>query len=159
MNRLNLTQKANVNFYGLGIAPLILDALDKMKFTCPTPIQYKTIPSGIEGKDIIGVAQTGTGKTLAFVIPAIQHLAQKKGRCLVLVPTRELALQVDVTFQKFASLFGIRTVVVIGGASMNMQIQALKKNHGVIIATPGRLVDHLQHGTVSLDMVNILVLD
>ena len=82
------------SFYGLGIAPKILDELSRMRFTIPTPIQHKAIPIAIEGKDIIGVAQTGTGKTLAFAIPTIQQLAQKKGRCLVLVPTRELALQV-----------------------------------------------------------------
>jgi ATP-dependent RNA helicase RhlE len=147
------------SFYGLGIAPKILEVLDRMKFTVPTPIQHKAIPVAAEGKDIIGVAQTGTGKTLAFAIPTIQRLSQKKGRCLVLVPTRELAIQVDETFQKLAPLFGMRSVVLIGGASMHLQIQALRKNPRILIATPGRLVDHIGQHTVLLADVNILILD
>ena len=152
-------QQSNNSFYGLGIAPKILEVLARMKFTVPTPIQYKAIPIAAEGKDIIGVAQTGTGKTLAFAIPIIQRLSQKKGRCLVLVPTRELAIQVDETFQKLAPLFGMRTAVLIGGASMHLQLQALRKNPRIIIATPGRLVDHMSQRTVMLADVNILVLD
>ena len=130
-----------------------------MKFVVPTPIQHKAIPIATEGKDIIGIAQTGTGKTLAFAIPIIQRLAQKKGRCLVLVPTRELAIQVEEAFQKLASLFGLRTVVIIGGASMHLQLQMLRKNPRVIIATPGRLVDHIDQRTILLADVNVLVLD
>lgn len=153
------THQSNSSFYGLGIAPKILEALDRMKFTVPTPIQHKAIPVAAEGKDIIGIAQTGTGKTLAFAIPIIQHLSQKKGRCLVLVPTRELAIQVDETFQKLAPLFGMRSAVLIGGASMHLQLQALRKNPRILIATPGRLVDHMSQRTVLLADVNILVLD
>ena len=152
-------QRVNASFYGLGIAPKILEVLDRMKFTVPTPIQYKAIPIAAEGKDIIGVAQTGTGKTLAFAIPVIQQLAQKKGNCLVLVPTRELAIQVDETFQKLAPLFGMKSAVIIGGAPMNPQIQALRKNSRIIIATPGRLVDHMNQRNVLLAFMNILVLD
>ena len=125
----------------------------------PTPIQYKAIPIAVEGKDIIGIAQTGTGKTLAFAIPMIQRLAQQKGRGLVLVPTRELAIQVDETFQKVAPAAGIKTAVLIGGASMHQQIQALRRNPRVIIATPGRLIDHLEQRQVQLMDVCILVLD
>jgi ATP-dependent RNA helicase RhlE len=147
------------SFYGLGIAPKILEALDRMRFTVPTPVQHKAIPVAITGSDIIAVAQTGTGKTLAFTIPVIQQLAQKKGRCLVLVPTRELALQVDETFKKLAPLFGIHTAVIIGGASMGLQLQALRRNPRIIIATPGRLVDHIQQRTVMLADINILILD
>ncbi|MDP3790229.1 MAG: DEAD/DEAH box helicase, partial [Candidatus Omnitrophota bacterium] len=154
-----LYQQSNASFYGLGIAPKILEVLDRMKFTVPTPIQYKAIPIATEGKDIIGVAQTGTGKTLAFAIPIVQHLAQKKGRCLVLVPTRELAIQVDETFRKLAPLFNIHTAVLIGGASMHLQLQALRRNPRVLIATPGRLVDHMSQRTVLLADVSILVLD
>ena len=154
-----MTSQQNNSFYGLGIAPKILEVLEKMRFTTPTPIQYKAIPVGIEGKDIIGVAQTGTGKTLAFAIPVIQRLSSGKGRCLVLVPTRELAIQVDETFQKIAPLFGVRTAVLIGGASMQMQLQALRRNPRVLIATPGRLVDHMTQRTIMLADVNILVLD
>lgn len=146
-------------FYNLGIAPRILEALDKMRFTVPTPIQHKAIPAAIEGKDIIGIAQTGTGKTLAFAIPIIQQFAQKKGRCLILAPTRELAIQIDDTFQKIAPTFGIRTAVLIGGVSIHLQLAALRKNPRIIIATPGRLIDHMSQRTVMLADVNILVLD
>ena len=154
-----MTQSLNSSFYGLGIAPKILEVLDRLKFTVPTPIQYKAIPIATEGKDIIGVAQTGTGKTLAFAIPIIQRLAQRKGRALVLVPTRELAVQVDETFRKLAPIFGINTAVLIGGASMHLQLQALKKNPRIMIATPGRLVDHIGQRTIMLHDVAILVLD
>ncbi|MFH1776824.1 MAG: DEAD/DEAH box helicase [Candidatus Omnitrophota bacterium] len=147
------------SFDGLGIAPVILQALDRMKFITPTPIQHKAIPIAIEKKDVIGVAQTGTGKTLAFAIPIIQHLAQTRTKCLVLVPTRELATQVNEAFQKLAYLFGIKTVVIIGGAPMPRQLQALRRNPRIIIATPGRLVDHLERKTVFLSNIDVLVLD
>ncbi len=153
------TLYTNVSFYGLGIAPKILETLDRMNFTVPTPIQHKAIPILIDGKDIIGVAQTGTGKTLAFAIPIIQRLAQKRGRCLVLTPTRELAIQVDEAFQKIAHPFGLNTAVLIGGASMPLQMQALRRSPRVIIATPGRLLDHMEQRTVMLADVNVLVLD
>ena len=152
-------QQANASFYGLGIAPKILEFLDRMKFTVPTPIQYKAIPAAIEGKDIIGVAQTGTGKTLAFAVPIVQRLAQQKGRCLILVPTRELALQIDETFRSLALLFNMHTAVIIGGVSMYKQLQVLRKNPRIFIATPGRLVDHLKQRTVFLNDVSVLVLD
>ncbi len=154
-----MTQKPNLSFDNLGIAPKILEVLDRMQFKVPTPIQHKAIPVVIGGEDIIGVAQTGTGKTLAFAIPIIQRLARTKGRCLVLTPTRELAIQVNDAFRKIASLFGIRTVVVIGGTPIRPQIAAFKKNPRVIIATPGRLVDHMNQRTVYLTDVNVLVLD
>jgi len=130
-----------------------------MKFTVPTPIQHKVIPIAIEDKDIIGVAQTGTGKTLAFTIPIIQRLSQRKGYALILAPTRELAIQVNEAFQNIASPFGIRTAVIIGGASMHLQLKALRKNPRVLVATPGRLVDHMERRTVLLADVNVLVLD
>ena len=152
-------RQTNNSFYGLGIAPRILDILDRMKFTVPTPIQYKTIPIAIEDKDIIGVAQTGTGKTLAFAVPIIQRLSRRKGRALILVPTRELAIQVNEVFQKIAPSFGIKTAVIIGGASMQLQLKALRKNPRVLVATPGRLVDHMERRTVLLADVNVLVLD
>ena len=152
-------RQTNTSFYGLGIAPRILDILDRMEFTVPTPIQHRTIPIAIEDKDIIGVAQTGTGKTLAFAVPIIQRLSQRKGRALILVPTRELAIQVNEAFQKIATSFGIKTAVIIGGASMHLQLKALRKNPRVLVATPGRLVDHMERRTVLLADVNVLVLD
>ena len=147
------------DFYGLGIAPKIIELLDRMKFVTPTPIQYKAIPVGIEGKDIIGVAQTGTGKTLAFGIPMVQRLALNQARGLVLVPTRELAIQVDETLQKLGNLLGMRTAVLIGGASMHLQVQALRRNPRMLIATPGRLLDNLSQRTMHLSDIGILVLD
>jgi len=147
------------SFYGLGIAPQILDILQKNKFTTPTPIQNQAIPVAIQGKDMIGIAQTGTGKTLAFVIPIIQRLAAIKGKALILLPTRELALQVDEVLARIGGPVGTRTAVLIGGASMGNQFAALRRNPHVIVATPGRLIDHLEQNTLSLDLVRVLVLD
>jgi ATP-dependent RNA helicase RhlE len=152
-------QHSNVTFYGLGIAPKILELLNRMKFKTPTPIQHKAIPMAIEGQDIIGVAQTGTGKTIAFGIPMVQRLAQGPGRALVLVPTRELALQVDEAVQKFGRLLGMRSAVLIGGASMSNQLRMLRRNPRIIIATPGRFNDHLRQRTLQLNEFRILVLD
>lgn len=144
-------------FFGLGIAPQILDTLTKLGFKVPTPIQQKAIPMAIEGKDVIGIAQTGTGKTMAFGIPMIQRLAQLKGRGLILVPTRELALQVHQSLHKISPQ--TKYAVLIGGASMHNQIQDLRKHPRIIIATPGRLLDHMEQRYVFLDEVGILVLD
>lgn len=148
-----------ISFDGLGIAPQMIGVIDRLKFKIPTPIQQKAIPPAIEGKDLVGIAQTGTGKTLAFAIPMVQRFSQRKGKGVVLVPTRELAVQVAETFQKIGSTFGIRNAVVIGGASMNEQIRSLRKNPSVIIATPGRLLDHMSQRTVMLADVHVLVLD
>lgn len=147
------------SFFGLGIAPQLLEVLNRCKYTTPTPIQLKSIPVSIEGNDVVGIAQTGTGKTLAFTVPIIQRLAQTNGRALIILPTRELALQVEETVQRVGRPLGIRTAVLMGGASMYMQIQKLRQNPQVIIATPGRLLDHMQQRTVRLNDVKILVLD
>jgi ATP-dependent RNA helicase RhlE len=133
--------------------------LEGLKFTVPTPIQEKAIPIAIGGQDVIGVAQTGTGKTLAFGIPMIQRLAQGKGRGLVLAPTRELAIQINESLVKLTHAFKIKTAVVIGGESMFNQVKRLRKNPRIIIATPGRLNDHLRQRQVKLNDVSILVLD
>ena len=146
-------------FDGLDIAPSIVAHLRKLGFTTPTPIQHQAIPIAMEGKDVMGIAQTGTGKTLAFGIPMIQRLSRHKGTGLVLLPTRELAAQVDQSLALIGRAFGLRTAILIGGAAIGPQINALRKRPHVIIATPGRLIDHLQQKTVSLASVNILVLD
>ncbi|MDD5040530.1 MAG: DEAD/DEAH box helicase [Patescibacteria group bacterium] len=146
-------------FHGLGIAPRLLEAIDRLKFTEPTPIQERSIPVAIEGKDLIGIAQTGTGKTLAFGIPMLQRLAQVGGCGLVLLPTRELAIQVDEAFTELGRSFGLRTAVLIGGASMSVQRQYIKQKPHVIIATPGRLIDHLEQHFIDLGDVRVLVLD
>lgn len=125
----------------------------------PTPIQHKAIPIAIDGKDLIGIAQTGTGKTLAFGIPVVQRLAQIGGRCLILVPTRELALQVNEVLQKIAGPFALRTAVLIGGAPMHRQIQDLRARPRIVIGTPGRLMDHVKQRNLQLNDANILVID
>ncbi len=157
----SMTQESNHGtFYDLGIAPAILDVLDKLKFKTPTPIQQRAIPIAIEGKDVLGIAQTGTGKTLAFGIPLTQLLAKGPGRALVVVPTRELALQVEETLRRIAQPFNIRTVVLIGGMSMGMQVQTLKKSTTrILIATPGRIIDHLEQKTTHLNDIKMVVLD
>jgi ATP-dependent RNA helicase RhlE len=157
-----MTETTNTHqptFHGLGLAPGMLAILERLKFTTPTPIQHRAIPAAVEGKDVVGIAQTGTGKTLAFGLPAIQRLAQTKGRALILLPTRELALQVDESLAKLGAPLGLRTAVLIGGASMGPQLSALRKDPHIIIATPGRLIDHMEQKTAKLDRVSILVLD
>jgi ATP-dependent RNA helicase RhlE len=150
----------NVNgFHGLGIAPKFLEILAKNNFTQPTPIQNQSIPVAIQGKDIIGIAQTGTGKTLAFGIPMLQNMVKNKGKGLVLLPTRELALQVEESIMKIGRSLGLRTVVLIGGEDIKRQIRKLRQDPHVYIATPGRLNDHLTQKTAKLDAVKVLVLD
>ncbi len=149
------------NFDNLGIAPKLLDILSKLKFTTPTPIQKQSIPSAITGKDLMGIAQTGTGKTMSFGIPMIQRIAQSAGksRGLIVLPTRELALQVNDELKKIGGPLGLKTAILIGGEAMGKQLRALKVNPHIIIATPGRLIDHMDHKTIKLDNVHILVLD
>ena len=154
-----INQSSHNGFTGLGIAPGLLNAIARLNFTEPTPIQRRTIPIGIEGKDVIAIAQTGTGKTLAFGVPMIQRLAQIKGRGLILLPTRELAIQVDEALHAVGRAFGLRTAVLIGGASMTLQHQALQRKPRILIATPGRLLDHMEQRTVTLSDIHILVLD
>ncbi|MFA6551787.1 MAG: DEAD/DEAH box helicase [Patescibacteria group bacterium] len=147
------------SFDELGIAPKILDILDRLKFAIPTPIQHQTIPIAIEGKDVMGIAQTGTGKTLAFGVPMIQRLAQTKGTGLVILPTRELAVQVDEELNKIGRSLGLKTAIIIGGGNMRQQIFQLQRNPHIVIATPGRLIDHLERKTIKLDKISVLVLD
>lgn len=146
-------------FYGLGIAPALLEILGRLHFKTPTPIQRQAIPVAIEGKDVVGIAQTGTGKTLAFGIPMIQRLAQIKGQGLVVLPTRELALQVDEALSRVGKGVGLRTAVLIGGASSLPQKQALSRRPHIVVATPGRLLDHMQQKNIRLDSMRIVVLD
>ena len=146
-------------FEGLGIVPRLLQILQQNRFTTPTPIQHQSIAPAIEGKDIIGIAQTGTGKTLAFGIPLIQRVAQQNGQGLVVLPTRELAQQVNEMLQRIGRPLGLRTAVLIGGESMRRQIEQLKRNPHILITTPGRLIDHLQEKNTTLANIKVLVLD
>ncbi len=148
-------------FDNLGIAPKLLEILAKHKFTQPTPIQTQSIPHAITGKDLMGIAQTGTGKTMAFGLPMIQRLAQSggKSRGLVVLPTRELALQVNESLKKIGGSLGLKTAILIGGEQMGKQLRALKVRPHIIIATPGRLIDHIEQKTINLSNADILVLD
>ena len=152
-------QKQEASFHTLGIDPKIVAIIDSLKLTTPTPIQNQAIPHAVLGKDVIGVAQTGTGKTMAFGIPMIQRIAETKGRGLILLPTRELALQVYETLGSFAKPLGLKGALLIGGAAMGPQIADLRRNPDIIIATPGRLFDHFEQRTVRLDDISILILD
>jgi ATP-dependent RNA helicase RhlE len=151
--------KTNLNFYGLGIVPKILEILKKINYSQPTPIQYQAIPAAVQGKDIVGIAQTGTGKTLAFGIPIIQHLINNETAGLILLPTRELAMQINSEINKIGKFINLKTVVLIGGVPIRPQIIALQKEPQIIIATPGRLIDHLHQKTTDLKNTSILVLD
>jgi ATP-dependent RNA helicase RhlE len=155
-----MNESSDKSFGGLGISPNILSVLEQLNFKTPTPIQYKAIPVAIEGKDVVGIAQTGTGKSLAFGIPMIQRLMQfQDKRGLIILPTRELAMQIDETLFKLGKGFGLKTALLIGGASMSMQISQLHRQPHIIIGTPGRINDHLQHKTLNLSNIGILVLD
>ena len=160
MHSENNSEHSNkLNFHSLGLDAPILKVLDQLQFHTPTPIQAQAIPDGLKGEDIIGVAQTGTGKTMAFGLPIIQRLIRHGGRGLILLPTRELAMQVEEALQKIGRSFGLRTAMIIGGAPINGQIKDLRKNPHVIIGTPGRIIDHIEKRTIKLDDVKVLVLD
>ena len=156
-------------FAELGLAPDILRALDDMGYATPTPIQEQVIPLAMRGGDILGAAQTGTGKTAAFALPLIQRLlpfantstspAKHPIRALILTPTRELAIQVEESINAYCKHVPVRSLVVYGGVNINTQIPILKTGIEVLVATPGRLLDHVQNKTLSLGQVNTLVLD
>jgi len=149
----------NQTFENLGIELALLERITKMGFVKPTPIQVKAIPVATAGEDVVGIAQTGSGKTLAFSVPMIQHIVLTKKKGLILLPTRELAVQVQETLQSIAGPYGLRTVLVIGGTSIGPQTKELKNTHHIIVATPGRLLDHMDQKHVSLAHVGMLVLD
>jgi len=147
-------------FADLKLSEKSLHALDRAGFEHPTPIQARAIPPALAGRDVIGTAATGTGKTAAFLLPIIERLAGRVGtRALVLAPTRELALQIGEELARFGKGRHVRGAVVIGGVGMAQQSQAFRDGVEVIVATPGRLVDLLQQGTARLDGIEILVLD
>lgn len=148
-------------FSKLGLNDAIAFAVAEMGYTEPTPIQAQAVPVVLAGQDVIGSAQTGTGKTAAFALPLMHRLGshQRQTRCLVLEPTRELALQVEEAFQKYAKYTDLSVTVVYGGVGYGKQREDLARGVDVIAATPGRLLDHLEQGTASLAGVEILVLD
>lgn len=144
----------------LGLAPDILRAIKSVGYTHPTPVQQQTIPAALTGRDLIGCAQTGTGKTAAFCLPMAQRLTHGKGvRGLVLCPTREIALQTKAFLDLFGRTHHLRAAVFIGGVKMGPQIQAIRKVPDIIIATPGRLWDLMEQKLVKLDGITELVFD
>jgi len=147
-------------FASLGLSAKALSSLERAGYQQPTPIQQKAIPLGIAGRDVIGCAATGTGKTAAFVLPLVERLVGRKGtRALVLAPTRELAVQIGEHLAMFGRTGGVRGAVVIGGVGMDLQARELREHREVVIATPGRLIDHLDRGSASLTEIEILILD
>jgi len=147
-------------FEELGLEKKLLDTIAEAGFTTPFPIQERTIPVLLEGSDVIGQAHTGTGKTIAYALPILQTVTAKQGiQGIIMTPTRELALQITAEFNKFAKNTGIRTVTIYGGQGMGIQLDALRKKPEIIVATPGRLIDHLKRGTIKLNNVKHVVLD
>jgi ATP-dependent RNA helicase RhlE len=154
------------SFEELGLAPALLRALATEGYTAPTPIQTQAIPFVLAGRDVQGIAQTGTGKTAAFALPILQLLAAERrqpprGGCRVLVlsPTRELASQIADSFRAYGANIGCRVAVMFGGVPKGKQVRAMERGVDVLVATPGRLIDHMQDRNVRLDHVEILVLD
>ena len=151
-----------MDFDRFQLHPTINSGLKALGFTVPTPIQQQAIPHGLNGKDILGLAQTGTGKTAAFALPILQRLAsgpRNKVRALVVAPTRELAEQIHESFRSLGRDTGLRSATVYGGVGMNPQVAALRGKAEIIVACPGRLLDHLNQNTANLSGVEILVLD
>ena len=151
-----------MSFTDLGLHPALVRKCESLGYTEPTPIQKQAIPVILSGSDLIGCAATGTGKTAAFLLPLIHHLSLSAGtgvRALILAPTRELASQISTHLQTLDSKRKIRSVTIVGGASMEKQRAGLRRDASVVIATPGRLLDHLERGTIKLSNVEMLVLD
>ncbi|MEQ1666910.1 MAG: DEAD/DEAH box helicase [Sulfuriferula sp.] len=156
-------------FSDLGLVPEILRAVEECGYTDPTPVQAQVIPVVLTGCDVMAGAQTGTGKTAGFTLPMLSRLAQfatsspsparHPVRALILIPTRELAMQVEESVQKYGKYLPLRTTVVYGGVNMNAQIDTLRGGIDILVATPGRLLDHVQNKTVNLSQVQMLILD
>ena len=153
-------------FKTMGLADPLVQGILATGYTAPTEIQSQAIPAILEGRDIIGCAQTGTGKTAAFVLPILSRLTtiprktkKRHARALVLSPTRELALQIEQAVRGYGRFMSLKTVAVYGGTRIQTQTQALRRSVDFVVATPGRLLDHLERGTVNLSVVETLVLD
>ncbi len=156
-----------MTFQDLHIIPSILKALHDTGYTEPTPIQAQAIPFGLRRQDILGIAQTGTGKTAAFAIPILQHIAQETERkkesraisSLIVTPTRELAIQIDESFAAYGKYTGVKHAVIFGGVPQGKQVKALERGVDVLVATPGRLLDLMNQGFISLERIKYFVLD
>ena len=158
-----------IGFTDLGLRPELLQAVQEAGYTSPTPIQQQAIPLALEGRDLIGLAQTGTGKTAGFTLPIIERLLEEgyghiktgahRVRVLVLTPTRELCVQVEESFRKYGKHTTLRVAPIYGGVGVEPQTKQLRKGVDVIVATPGRLLDHMERQNVVFDDLEVLVLD
>ncbi len=155
-----------MSFEPLGLSAELLRAISEQGYTTATPIQQKAIPLVVSGQDVVAAAQTGTGKTAAFTLPILHQLSQQpvaRGkrpiRALVLTPTRELAAQIGENTDGYGKYTGLRSAVIFGGVKINPQINQLQRGVDILIATPGRLLDHASQKTLDLSAVEILVLD
>ncbi|MEX0842850.1 MAG: DEAD/DEAH box helicase, partial [Gemmatimonadota bacterium] len=162
MTQSSTTTSSTRTFRDLGLAPELLKAVESMGFTEPTPIQQQAIPAGLEGRDLLGCAMTGSGKTAAFLLPILQRIQGTKPgvtKVLVLTPTRELASQVDEERKALSKYNGVSGAAIFGGVGMGPQQQAFRKGVDILVATPGRLLDHFQYDYARLEGVEYLVLD
>ncbi len=157
---------SNTTFESLGLNKALLSALTAKGYTTPTPIQQKAIPDVMKGKDLLGIAQTGTGKTAAFALPILHRLAENRvapvprtTRCLILSPTRELASQIGEMFKIYGQHLGFRVAVIFGGVKYGAQERALQQGLDILVAAPGRLLDHIQGKMLDLSQTEIFVLD
>ncbi len=154
-----------MSFDSLGLAPALLSALADFGYTTPTPIQTAAIPLALEGHDLLAAAQTGTGKTAAFALPLLQKLSTsgetmtRRPRALILTPTRELAAQIHDNIRSYSKNMRVSSCTIFGGVSMGPQINSLRRGVDIVIATPGRLIDHMQQRTLDLSAVETLILD
>ena len=155
-----------MTFESLGLSPALLRALTEQNYATPTPIQAEAIPLALAGHDLLGGAQTGTGKTAAFGLPLLNRLSKqtaangfRRPRALILVPTRELAVQVTDNLRAYGKHLRLNISAIFGGAGMGPQVEMFRRGVDVLVATPGRLIDHLERGTAKLDSIEILVLD
>src|SRR5437868_1436429 len=151
-----------MNFSELGLQPALLRRCEALGYTEPTPIQRQAIPVVLSGSDLIGCAETGTGKTAAFLLPIMQRMAATKRpgtRVLILAPTRELATQIETNYGELNPTKTNRCVTLIGGASMTRQLAGLRQAPAVVVATPGRLLDHIERGSINLAGIEVFVLD
>ncbi|HBS91144.1 MAG TPA: hypothetical protein DEA51_01605 [Erysipelotrichaceae bacterium] len=153
-----------MNFNQLNLIEPILKAVTKAGYTIPTPIQQEAIPAIMTGRDVMGAAQTGTGKTAAFAIPMLQNLSKTKRnqrviRALILAPTRELAIQIQESFETYGAFLPLKSLVIYGGVHQNPQTRSLQQGTDILVATPGRLLDLIKQKFVILDHVEYFVQD
>lgn len=160
--KLHAYKRSSMTFEQFNLDPHITTAIHEQSYSCPTPIQHQAIPHILSGRDVMGLAQTGTGKTAAFVLPLLQHLVQKPGRrvrALILSPTRELAAQTHDSIRALGRYTRVRSTVIFGGVNMNPQIEAIKRGTDIVVACPGRLLDHIGQGHIDLSALQTLIVD